>query len=286
MKAKKYFVAIDVGGTKTNIAFFYNNKIEKIIRFKTLKYGPKNIIKIITVLKELKNNIDKIGYSLTGEVSNGLWTPMNFITLGNFKNYPVVKKTKNSLKLPVFAIGDTQSASIGELIYGNGRNLNSFFYLTISTGVGGSLIYNKKLFDDKISSIGAIGHTVIKYNGIKCGCGKNGCLEAYVSGNALIKQSKIKKCKNTKDLLTKYYKNKDTIKIVKNSVNILSHSLVNIKKILGINNFILGGSVGLNSFFYKNLKDNEFIKRNKIKILKAKLRNKAELYGCLAYLQL
>jgi len=286
MKSKKYFVAIDIGGTKTNIAFFNHDKIKKIINFPTLKYGPNNIIKIISILNEFKNNISKIGYSLTGKIENGFWTPMNFKTLGNFKNYPIIKTTKRSLKIPVFALGDTQSASIGELAYGGGKNLDSFFYITISTGVGGSLIYKKKLFDNKITSIGAIGHSVIKYNGIKCGCGNNGCLEAYVSGNAIIKQSKVKNCKSTKDLLTKYYKNKNTIKIVDTSVNYLSQSLININKIIGIENFIIGGSVGLNNFFYNKLKNNKLVKSNKISITKAKLKSKAELFGCLAYSKL
>ena len=255
MNYKEYFVAIDVGGTKTNIAFFYNDKIEKLINFKTKKYGPKNILKVISIIKKSNFNIKSIGYSLTGKMEKGLWSPMNLKTLGNFKNYPIINITKNSFKIPVFALGDTQSASIGELIYGSGKNIKSFFYLTISTGVGGSIIYNKKLFDDKLSSIGAIGHTVIKFNGKKCGCGNKGCLEAYASGNALIKESKIKNCRTTEDLLTKFLKNKKTKTIVYNSTSYLSQSIININKLTGINNFIIGGSVGLNNFFFVSAKE-------------------------------
>ena len=100
------------------------------------------------------------------------------------------------------------------MYYGNGKSLDSFFYLTVSTGIGGSIILNKKLFNGKISDIGAIGHSVIKYNGRVCGCGKRGCLEAYSSGNALIKRNKIKKCQNTKDLLTTFKNHLQTKELV------------------------------------------------------------------------
>ena len=43
---KKYIVAVDVGGTKTNIGYFINGKLIKIINFPTKKFGPQNINKI------------------------------------------------------------------------------------------------------------------------------------------------------------------------------------------------------------------------------------------------
>ena len=51
------------------------------------------------------------------------------------------------LNVPVYALGDTQAAALGELYYGGGKNLSNFFYLTISTGIGGSIIQNKNLFN-------------------------------------------------------------------------------------------------------------------------------------------
>ena len=120
----------------------------------------------------------------------------------------ILKNTGNSFfDVPVYALGDTQAAALGELHFGGGKKLFNFFYITISTGIGGSLIQDKNLFNHKISDVGAIGHNVIKFNGMSCGCGKRGCLEVYASGNALIRQNRIKSCTNTKDLLTKFKNN-------------------------------------------------------------------------------
>jgi N-acylmannosamine kinase len=281
---KKYIVAIDIGGTKTNIGFFYNTKLKNIINFPTNRYGPDNIETIKEMLLKSKKEISAIGLSLTGLINNGLWNPINIKTLGNFKNYPVVKNLNNFFKVPIYALGDTQAAALGELYFGGGKKLFNFFYITISTGIGGSLIQNRNLFDHKISDVGAIGHSVIKFNGMRCGCGRKGCLEVYASGNALIKQNKIKNCANTKDLLTKFKNNVQTKKIVDKAVEMIVESINNVNIILRINNFIIGGSVGLNSFFYKKIIDQIKNVQTPIKIKKAKLQSKAELYGCFAYI--
>jgi len=281
---KKYIVAIDIGGTKTNIGFFYNTKLKNIINFPTNRYGPDNIETIKEMLLKSKKEISAIGLSLTGLINNGLWNPINIKTLGNFKNYPVVKNLNNFFKVPIYALGDTQAAALGELYFGGGKKLFNFFYITISTGIGGSLIQNRNLFDHKISDVGAIGHSVIKFNGVRCGCGRKGCLEVYASGNALIKQNKIKNCANTKDLLTKFKNNVQTKKIVDKAVEMIVESINNVNIILRINNFIIGGSVGLNSFFYKKIIDQIKNVQTPIKIKKAKLQSKAELYGCFAYI--
>ncbi len=285
MKYKKiYTVAVDLGGTKTNIGFFRNGKLVQITKLLTQKYGPDNIDIISEILINSKKNISSICLSLTGLVtSKGLWNPINKKVLGNFKNYPVVKVLKKRFSIPVYALGDTQAAALGEMYYGSGKNFKNFFYLTVSTGIGGSIIYNKNLFDNKISDIGSIGHNVIKFNGNLCGCGRKGCLEAYSSGTALIKQNKIKKCNDTRELLTKHKDNMQTKRVINEATSMIVQSILNVNSLLRINYFIIGGSVGLNPFFYNSIKNNLTKLKTPVKIQKAKLKSKAELYGCFTY---
>jgi predicted NBD/HSP70 family sugar kinase len=283
---KKYIVTVDIGGTKTNIGYFCNGKLMQVSNFPTKKYGPENILAISETLINSKKNISAICLSLTGLISSkGLWNPINKITLGNFKNYPVIRILKNIFHVPVYALGDTQAAALGEMYYGSGKSLESFFYLTISTGIGGSIVHKKNLFDGKVSDIGSIGHSVIKYNGRSCGCGKRGCLEAYSSGNALIKSNKIKKCQNTKELLTTFKNNLQTKKIVNEAASMIVQSIINVNVLIRINYFIIGGSVGLNSYFYSMILENLKKIQPPIIIKKAKLRSKAELFGCFVYIK-
>ena len=282
---KKYIVTVDIGGTKTNIGYFSNGQLIKVSNFPTKKYGPENIQAISELLINSKKNISAICLSLTGLVnSKGYWNPINKITLGDFKDYPVINILKKIFNIPIYALGDTQAAALGEMYYGNGKNLDSFFYLTVSTGIGGSIILNKNLFNGKISDIGAIGHSVIKYNGRVCGCGKRGCLEAYSSGNAIIKRNKIKKCQNTKDLLTTFKNHLQTKKIVNDAASMIVQSIINVNLLIRIDYFIIGGSVGLNSYFYTTIIEKLKKIQSPIKINKAKLRSKAELFGCFVYI--
>jgi predicted NBD/HSP70 family sugar kinase len=126
---KKYIVTVDIGGTKTNIGYFCNGKLIKVSNFPTKKYGPENIHAISEMLINSKKNISAICLSLTGLInSKGLWNPINKITLGDFKNYPVIKILKNIFQIPVYALGDTQAAALGRMYYGGGKRFRKVFF--------------------------------------------------------------------------------------------------------------------------------------------------------------
>ncbi|MDC0453272.1 hypothetical protein OAL95_00790 [Alphaproteobacteria bacterium] len=92
---KKFIVAVDIGGTKINIGYFNNNTLIKVTRLPTKKYGPDNIDTISQILINSKINISAICLSLTGLVNNeGLWNPINKVTLGEFKKFSSNKNPK------------------------------------------------------------------------------------------------------------------------------------------------------------------------------------------------
>ena len=72
--------------------------------------------------------------------------------------------------------------------------------------------------------------------------------------------------------------------LVDNAVKMIVESLTNVNAMLRIDNFIMGGSVGLNSYFYKKIKDQLKEMQSPLMLKRAKLQSKAELYGCYAYI--
>ena len=288
MNYRNLLVGVDIGGTKISIVFFRNKKIVKRIKLQTNTiFGPKNAKKITDILIDYKKNIKKIGIATTGIVRNGKWSVLNKKTLGSFKNFPLVKYIQKKINRPVFAIGDTQAAALGELNYGAGKNLFNFFYITISTGVGGSVVIDKKLFNEKMNPVGAFGHMVIKKNGKVCGCGRKGCIEAYASGIAIDKTLKKLKKNNIspRKMLINYKHTTWSKKIIDQATSVIAEGIQNIHLLFGINNFIIGGSIGLSKNFFRKIIDNtNKISHEKILIKKAGLRNDAEVYGCLAKL--
>ena len=286
MNYKNLFVGVDIGGTKISIVFFKRNKIIKKIKLKTNSlYGPKNAEIIIENLLDYKKNIKRIGIATTGIIENGKWSVLNKKIIGNFKNFPLTEHIKKKINKPVFAFGDTEAAALGELKFGAGKKFSDFFYITISTGVGGSMVINKKPFTKIASLVGAFGHMVIKQKGKLCGCGRRGCIEAYASGNAIDKILKKSNKKNisTKNMLIKYKDTKWSMKIISEATTFIAEGIVNVNTLTGIRNFIIGGSIGLShNFFREIIKNTKKITKQNILIIKAGLKNDSEVFGCLA----
>jgi len=89
--------------------------------------------------------------------------------------------------LRVLIDNDATAAAIGESWYGAGRHLDSFVYVYIGVGVGGGIIVNGRPHRGFRGGSGEVGHIKVERgrNAKLCGCGKKGCLEAYLSLTAL-----------------------------------------------------------------------------------------------------
>jgi N-acetylmannosamine-6-phosphate 2-epimerase / N-acetylmannosamine kinase len=90
--------------------------------------------------------------------------------------------------LPTYVTNDAHAAAIAELHFGLGRYLSDFISLTIGTGVGGGIVCGGKLLSGRYGFAGTIGHHAIRFDGRLCNCGRRGCLEAYVSASALVRE--------------------------------------------------------------------------------------------------
>jgi predicted NBD/HSP70 family sugar kinase/putative N-acetylmannosamine-6-phosphate epimerase len=91
-------------------------------------------------------------------------------------------------QLPVRVNNDAHAAVLAELHFGLGRRLSDFVALTIGTGVGGGIVSGGCLIRGQHGFAGTIGHQTIRFDGRECNCGRHGCLEAYVSTAALIRE--------------------------------------------------------------------------------------------------
>jgi glucokinase len=64
-------------------------------------------------------------------------------------------------------------------------------YLTVSTGVGGGVIVDGRLYSGALGNGGELGHVTVDWDGRVCrGCGRRGCLEAYASGTSIAERAR------------------------------------------------------------------------------------------------
>jgi glucokinase len=87
--------------------------------------------------------------------------------------------------LPIVLTNDANAAAIGEMIYGGAKNMKDFIVITLGTGLGSGIVVDGNLVYGYDGFAGELGHMNVKYGGRECGCGKRGCLEAYVSATGI-----------------------------------------------------------------------------------------------------
>lgn len=84
--------------------------------------------------------------------------------------------------IPVTLTNDANAAAMGEMAYGAARGMKNFIMITLGTGVGSGIVIDGKMVYGHDGFAGELGHVnVVRHNGRTCGCGRQGCLEAYCS---------------------------------------------------------------------------------------------------------
>ncbi len=87
---------------------------------------------------------------------------------------------------------DVNAMTLGELRHGAGVGYKSIVALTLGTGVGGGVVIDGQVYHGSQNTAGELGHTVVEPNGRYCGCGNQGCLEAYAGAKNIVERTKKK----------------------------------------------------------------------------------------------
>jgi glucokinase len=105
-------------------------------------------------------------------------------------NRPVWKDLEKILSTDKFVIdNDANGAAFGE--FGFRRltepDLRHLIFLTLGSGVGGGVIIDGTLLHGNNGFGAELGHIKLYENGRTCGCGSDGCAEAYLGNNGIVK---------------------------------------------------------------------------------------------------
>ena len=104
-------------------------------------------------------------------------------------NMPLRDRIGSALGLPASLDNDANCAMLGEHWVGAAKGAMNAVCFTIGTGIGGGIVVDGKLVHGASDVAGEIGHITIEVNGRRCGCGNDGCLEAYASGPAIARRA-------------------------------------------------------------------------------------------------
>ena len=135
--------------------------------------------------REIREAIVGVGISSPGPVDPWRGIVLQTPNMGpDFNEIPISAEVGRALELPAFLDRDSNVAALGEMAFGAARGCLDFIYLTVSTGVGGSIVSEGRLFHGPDGTAGELGHTPVAMDGL-CGCGAVGHLEAFLGGAAM-----------------------------------------------------------------------------------------------------
>ncbi len=217
---KRAAVGIDVGGTNTVTGLVdENGKCLGLLSFKTQQYQVfddyvKRISQDIDALLArfpdhvlvgigagAPNGNRKSGYA-ENIVNIKWWEKQQDI--GNEDKRIIIVPFVEAFRriyptIPMIIDNDANAAAIGEMIYGGAKGMKDFIMLTLGTGLGAGVIANGKMIYGHGGTAGELGHIIVEKNGRQCNCGRQGCLENYVSATGIVRTVYELFCNETMD---------------------------------------------------------------------------------------
>ncbi len=187
-------LAVDIGGTKLAAAVIDGGgKITHQLARPTVGApgeGPEDLFRRLsdlvgTVIAESGITPEVMGVGCGGpmDLSAGTVSPLN---IAPWRDFPLRSRLAAEFSLPVRLDNDAKALALGERWLGAARSVDNFIALVVSTGIGGGIVLDGKLLDGRTGNAGHLGHVIVDPLGRPCLCGARGCLEAQVSGSAIL----------------------------------------------------------------------------------------------------
>jgi glucokinase len=104
---------------------------------------------------------------------------------GDWSGVDVAGPVGGAAGAPAVLINDARACTLAELRCGAGRGCSTLVCVALGTGVGGGVVVDGRVHLGLDGTGGELGHQTLDPDGPPCGCGNNGCLEAYCSSGAI-----------------------------------------------------------------------------------------------------
>lgn len=199
---KPYVIGLDLGGTNSVFGIVDSRgEIKATTAIKTQGYDRVEdyvdaCVEALQVIIEQVGGIDQIKAmgigAPNGNFYNGTIEFAPNLAWAHHGVVPLAKLFSERLNnIPVGLTNDANAAAIGEMTYGVARGMKNFIVITLGTGVGSGIVINGQLVYGCDGFAGELGHVIMRReNGRSCGCGRNGCLEAYCSATGVARTAR------------------------------------------------------------------------------------------------
>lgn len=261
-------VGIDLGGTNIKVALV--DKEKGFVKTDSIPthadMGKDHVFdRIATAVSDLLEGRGEkpigIGMGLPGMVSMDRRTVRNPPNLPGWKEVDVSEEIQKRTGLNCIIENDANMAAYGSANFGVGKEFDSLIMVTLGTGVGGGIIFEKKIYRGTTGMAAELGHVIIDYHGPLSNSNTRGGIEAYLGQRFLSRYAADKIRQDTDNpLYQKFSKDFDklepvdlyhaardgnelAIEILRKTGEKLGYAIVNYIHILDIRKIIVSGGV-------------------------------------------
>lgn len=273
---KQTYLALDLGGTKLLIGEV--DEQGKILNHKRYETGYIDQVTAFSIIKASLDDYmgtvgwatgkkpESMGVGLIGRVDNasGIWLQMD---PKRNQPTPLAKELSEAYGLPCYIDNDVKSAARAEKEWGYGKQSKDFIYINIGTGIAAGFIINGNLVRGSHFNAGEVGHTNVGVNiGIKCGCGRDNCVELIAAGIGFDRSARLLKDKYTTQLTISedenikvdvreayslYEKGDELcVRLVDNAAEGIAGLIMNLVRVSDPDTVVLGGGIVSSGFIY------------------------------------
>lgn len=191
----KCAIGIDIGGTNLRMALISGaGEVVRRYRMPSLIAEGRDAFcnRMLQGISELRAEAHSLSFEVVaiGAGVPGLVGSSGFINasvnMRPLDGFNLANFLTEQTGVPAECANDANLIAVGEQFYGAGRGKSSFIVVTIGTGLGSGLVLDGKLWKGVGGFAAEFGHVTIEPNGLLCPCGNYGCLERYVSAEALV----------------------------------------------------------------------------------------------------
>ncbi len=249
-------LGLDVGGTKIAAAVVEDGKILAKVQLLTPQEGLESVLNALENLsKQLlaSYKVEAIGIGLPGPIDFAKGAVRFTANIAGLDNAPIVDLLQQRLGIKVVLENDANAAGFAEHKYGAAKDMESSFYITLSTGIGGGLYLNNQIIRGVNGTAGEVGHMTVLPHGPLCGCGQLGCWETVASGKAVAKEATFSynQTLTTQEVFERARVGEPkALMAIDNAAYFTGIGLSNLQKIFDPGVFVIGGGMGQVGAFY------------------------------------
>jgi glucokinase len=179
-------LAIDIGGTKFSMAVFDGESMVRRESRATDASGGREwmvgqIGEIARVWRQ-DYRFARCGIGFGGPVNYAAQRVVFSTHVGGWRDFDLCGFVQEATGAPAILDNDANVGAMGEAEFGAGKGFSPLFYMTLSTGIGGGIWDQGRVWRGADSYGGEIGHLTIRPDGPECLCGARGCFERMCCG--------------------------------------------------------------------------------------------------------